>query len=88
MACPSLNGLLHLKIRAVEITCIQQSFSAFLNLGLFSIMPHVVVTPQTIKLFLLLLHTCDFAAVVSGNEMSVLSNGLRRHSRRVIQPTG
>ena len=38
--------------------------------------PHVVMTP-TIKLPLLLLHNCNFAAVINCNVVSVFSGDLR-----------
>ena len=40
------------------------------------IIPHVVVTP-TIKSPLLLLHNCNFAAVMNCNVVSVFSGDLR-----------
>ena len=48
------------KRQTPEIQC----FSTFLTLRAFDSVPHVVVTP-TINLFSLLLHGCDFAAVMN-----------------------
>jgi hypothetical protein len=46
---------------------LEQWFSTFLMLQPFNTAPHGVVTPPTIRLFLLRLRSCNFATVVSHN---------------------
>jgi hypothetical protein len=43
----------------------QRRLSAFLALRAFNTDPRVVVTPPTVKLFVLLLHNCNFATVMN-----------------------
>jgi hypothetical protein len=54
------------------------------NAAISNTVPHVVVTPPTIKLFLLLLHNSNFATVRNRNVNIFGDTGLPKGSR----PTG
>jgi hypothetical protein len=62
-----------------------QGFSAFLKLQAFKTVPQAVLAP-TIKVFLLVLHNCNFATVMNHNVIICFPMVLGKPYERVPQP--